>query len=317
MSPGSSGALRQVRQAAVRSPMPRRMRSRWPVSLAGRLMGCGVLAGMMMAGAVSLAARPLDDVTASKELRVILYDDNEPFSWLDNGTVRGIDADIARALAAKLGVEAKFDMRVQGERLDQDLRSNLLRGTFGGGAVGDVMMHVPVDRDYIQGRIADVVVSNPYFTQRVALGVAAGGPKAVDSFEVFKTDKVAVQLGTVADYFLMRFQGGALVDNVVHYVRPSQGVKKLVAGDATAVLGVQSSLEALLKPHAVALGLRWSTPPMPGLAKASWQLGMGFADRSRDLSYALGNALEALRAAGTVQEITASYGVSYIAPAIQ
>ena len=51
-------------------------------------------------------ARPLDDVVASKVLHVVLYDDNEPFSWSANGETRGIEVEIAKALAAKLGVEA-------------------------------------------------------------------------------------------------------------------------------------------------------------------------------------------------------------------
>lgn len=259
-------------------------------------------------------ARPLDDVLATKELRVIVYEDNEPFSWKDGGEPRGIDVELARALAGRLGVEAKIEFRAQGERVDQDLRTNLLRGTFGGGAVGDVMLHVPVDREYLYGRVSEIFVVNPYFLQRVALGSTSMRQGDVASFAAFKSEKIAVQLGTVSDYFLMRFEGGALVDNVVHYVWPSQGAKKIASGDAPAILGVQSSLEALLRPHAEQLKIRWSTPPMPGLARGSWQLGMGFAERSRDLSYALGKALSELAAEGKLAVITESYGVTYIAP---
>lgn len=268
-------------------------------------------------GSTAAEARPLDDVIASGELRVILYDENEPFSWSENGEIKGIDADLGRALAAKLGVAAKFELRMQGERLDQDLRTNLLRGTFGGGAVGDVMMHVPVDRTYVRERVAEVFVVNPYFQQRVALGLTAARPGEITSFDVFKSEKIIVQLGTVADYFLMRYDNGALVNNVLHYIRPPQAAKRIASGEVNAVLGVQSSLEALLQPDAERLRIRWSTPPMPGLTIGSWTLGMGFAERSKDLSYQLGNALQGLIADGTVAAITQKYGVTYVRPSVR
>jgi ABC-type amino acid transport substrate-binding protein len=274
----------------------------------------GFALGAGLAGAAR--ARPLDDVVAANELRVILYDENEPFSWTEGGEVGGIEVDLARALAAKLGVGVRIDLRMQGERLDQDLRTNLIRGTFGGGIVGDVMLHVPVDRTYVRERVEGVFVVNAYFQQRVALGLTRRfeGPSDVASFDAFRTRKIAVQLGTVADYFLMRLDGGALIDTVVHYVRPHQIVPRLVSGEVTAVLGVQSSLEALLAPHAGDLAMRWSTPPMPGLTTGSWSLGMGFFEPSKDLSYALGRAMRDLRTDGTVAAITARYGVSYVPP---
>jgi polar amino acid transport system substrate-binding protein len=270
-----------------------------------------VLTGVLALVGPSASARPLDDVVASKTLRVIAYDDNEPFSWTDKGVARGIDVDVARAIAAKLNVEAEIVLRMQAEKLDMDLRSNIVRGPLTGGGIGDVMMHVPVDQEYARN-IKGVVVGNAYFEQRVALAIDMAREGEIASFDVFKSEKVAVQLATVADYFLMRFDNGALVNNVTHYLRPTQAADKLLKKDAVAVFGVRSSLEALFLERGVAV--RWSNPPTPGLVRAKWVLGIAVDERSRDLSYAIGDVLKGLAADGTLKTLYAKYGVTYLPP---
>jgi polar amino acid transport system substrate-binding protein len=281
--------------------------------IGSRLTGLLALVFGLSAVAGNLAARPLDDVVASKSLRVIAYDDNEPFSWTEKGVARGIDVDVARAIAAKLNVEADVVLRMQAEKLDMDLRSNLLRGPLTGGGIGDVMLHVPVDQEYAR-TVKGVVVGNAYFEQRVALAIDQAREGEITSYDVFKNEKVAVQLGTVADYFLMRFDNGALVNNVTHYLRPAQAADKLLKNDATAVFGVQSSLEALFLERGVKV--RWSNPPTPGLVRAKWVLGIAVDEKSRDLSYAIGDILKGLAADGTLAAIYAKYGVTYLPPSM-
>jgi polar amino acid transport system substrate-binding protein len=281
-----------------------------PVAARLSLLVCLISAGLASTN-FECTARPLDDVQASKSLRVIAYDDNEPFSWTDKLEARGIDVDVARAVAAKLGVEAEIVLRMQAEKLDMDLRSNIVRGPLTGGGVGDVMMHVPVDQEYAR-TVKDVVVGHAYFEQRVALAVNGARKGDITSFDVFKTERVAVQLGTVADYFLMRYDNGALVNNVSHYLRPTQVVDKLAKSDAVAVYGVRSSLESMF--FGKGLNVTWSTPPSPGLVRSQWVLGLAVSDRSRDLGYAIGAILKDLAADGTLKGIYAKYGVTYLPP---
>lgn len=273
----------------------------------------GLLLAIVTAAAPA-AARPLDDVVASKVMRVILYEDNEPFSWDDKGEPRGIDVEIAKAVAAKLGVAAEVTLRMPGEQVDQDLRTNVLRGTFGGGIAGDVMFHVPVDREMGQ-RVREAVIGNAYFQQRVALAVHPERTGTIASFDVFKGEKVGVQIGTVSDYFLMRFEGGVLVDNVRHFIKPAQGVDRFIAKEALAILGVRSHMESLFA--ARGMTAQWQSPPMPGLARGDWVLGTAVNEQSRDLSYAIGAALAELTADGTLAAICAKYGVTYLAPAVR
>ena len=273
----------------------------------------GALIALLTLAAGPSWARPLDDVVASKVLRVILYEDNEPFSWDDKGEPRGIDVEIARALATRLGVAAEITLRMTGEQVDQDLRTNVVRGTFGGGIAGDVMLHVPVDRE-IGLRVREAVIGNAYFQQRIGLAVHPDRQGEIASFDVFKTEKIGVQLATVSDYFLMRFEGGALVDNISHYLKPKQGVDRFVSKETTAVLGVRSHMEAMLKARGQTA--KWLSPPMPGLTRADWVLGTAVNEQSRDLGYAIGTALTEMAADGTLVAICGMFGVTYLPPPV-
>lgn len=269
---------------------------------------------LVLAGAsAAVLARPLDDVVASKVLRVVLYEDNEPFSWDDKGEPRGIDVEIARGVAAKLGVQPEITLRMQGEQVDQDLRTNVVRGTFGGAIAADVMFHVPVDRE-VGLRVREAVIGNAYFQQRIGLAVQPDRAGEVASFDVYKSEKIGVQLATVSDYFLMRFADGALVNNISHYLKPKQGVDRFVSKETPSVLGVRSHMEAMLQ--ARGLTAKWLSPPMPGISRAEWVLGTAVNEQSRDLSYAIGAALSEMAANGTLAAICGKFGVTYLPPPV-
>jgi ABC-type amino acid transport substrate-binding protein len=259
-------------------------------------------------------ARPLDEVKAANLLRVVVYEDNRPFSWSENGTVRGIDADIGRALAAKLGVAAELIVRMPGEEVDDDLRANVWRGPLTGGPVGDVMLHVPIDRELVI-RNKEAVMGHPYFEERVAVAVDPARTGADPGFDVFRRERIAVQLGTVADYFLMFFEGGALRPSIVHFVKPRDGVTSFLKGEVAGLMGVRSQLEGLLRDAGGSAP--FAEPPMPGIVRSRWTVGIAVKENSRDLYYAVGNILAEMQASGELEKIFARYGVTYVAPPIK
>ena len=53
---------------------------------------------------------------------------------------------------------------------------------------------------------------------------------------------------------------------------------------------------------------------LTGLVKSRWELGGAVRSDSRDLGYAVGDALTALVEGGGLKEICARYGVTYSAP---
>jgi ABC-type amino acid transport substrate-binding protein len=265
-------------------------------------------------GAGAALARPLDEVLAAGELRAVAYLDNAPFSWDDNGTAKGIDVDLARALARELGVKADVILRMQGEKADDDLRVNVWKGPLTGGGVGDIMMHVPIDREFAL-RNKEAVLGNPYFQEQVVLAIHPELTGENPTFEVFKDRKVAVKLGTVADYFLMSYKEGALIENVVHHVKDAAGIEAFASKSVAALMGVRSTIEALLNDKGVKPAI--VRPDMDGIVRRDWIVGMAWKDNSRDLGYALAAALEKLKASGELEKIFASHGVSYIPPPLQ
>lgn len=281
--------------------------SRWHTLLAG-LLAAVVSAAALPRDAV---ARPLDEVVDSKTLRVVAYLDNAPFSWDDNGTPKGIDVDIGRAIARELGVEAEIILRMQGEKADDDLRVNVWKGPLTGGGVGDIQMHVPMDRDFAL-RNKEAVLGNPYFQERVALAIHPDMTGDNPSYSVFKTQKVGVQLATVADYFLMSYENGALIENVSHHVKPEAGAKEFAAREIAALMGVRSKIEALL----VELGVKpvIVEPEAQGIVRSNWVVGMAWKDNSRDLGYAIEAALQKIKTRGDLAAIFKAYGVSYTPP---
>jgi ABC-type amino acid transport substrate-binding protein len=259
-------------------------------------------------------ARPLDDVVATKSLRVIAYLDNAPFSWEDDGKLKGIDVEIARAIARELGVEAEVILRMQGENADDDLRGNVWRGPLTGGGVGDIMMHVPVDREFAL-RNKEAVIGNPYFQERVAVAIHPEMTGDKPTFNVFKDKKISVQIGTVSDYFLMTYQDGALIDNIAHHVKPAVGAKEFIGRETAAWMGVRSAIEALLREQGEKA--TFVEPPMDGIVRSKWIIGMAWKENSRDLGYAIEAALEKIKSSGEMDRIFQSYGVTYAAPPVE
>ncbi len=274
--------------------------------------------GWLAIGLAALAssaanARPLDEVTEAKSLRVIAYYDNAPFSWEDGGKTKGIDVDLARAIARELGVDSEVLLRVQGEKEDDDLRANVWKGPLTGGGVGDIMMHVPVDKDFAL-RNKEAVIGNPYYQERVAVAIHPELTGDNPTFDVFKDKQISVQIGTVADYFLMTYQDGVLIDKIAHHVKPDAGAKEFVAKESAAWMGVRSAIEAKL--HDNGQKATFVEPSMDGIVRSKWIVGMAWKENSRDLGYAIEAALEKIRSSGELERIFASYGVSYTAPPI-
>lgn len=274
-------------------------------------LSCALFGVLAIVAAPAADARPLDDVVASKVLKIAVYEDNAPFSWSADGVAKGVDVDFGKAIARELGVEAEFILRMQGEEVDDDLRANVWKGPLTGGGVGDVMLHVPTDRELAM-RNKEAVIGNPYFLETIALAIH---PKRVPkdmTFDVFKTEKVGVKLGTVSDYFLMTFEKGALINNVAHHIKGSKGVQEFLSGETAALMGVRSEIEGLF--HDAGASAQFITPPMDGIFRTQWTVGTAVNEKSRDLSYAIGAAIEKLKASGEMAKIFAKHGVTFLPP---
>jgi polar amino acid transport system substrate-binding protein len=260
------------------------------------------------AGVSAVPAASLEEVRRDGHLRVAVYRDFTPFA--DDG--KGIDVEVAKALAAKLGVAADVKAYPEADDVDGDLRNIVWRGHhLWRERLADVMMHVPVDPHVIQ-KNDKVRIFAPYFRERLVVARNRARIPQLPTLQIFTTEKIGVEAETLEDRYLVGSFGGLLRDNVVHYKSLNEAAAALLRGDVSAVMGRQTILEAALGKEASRFEI--TAAPAPGIATTGWELGLAVKADYPDLAEALSKAMADLLRDGTVERIFASRGLSYRAP---
>lgn len=273
-----------------------------------------VLAGLAVLAASDAAARPLDEVTASGQLRVALYSDNAPFSDLHDGKPIGIDVDVAQAVARALKLDLDLRLVDAGENVDGDFRLNLWKGDLAGSPLADVLLHVPNDK-LLGIRNEQVFLVRPYFAQQLAFAWRRDAMESFDSFTDIEGQSVAVEGASASDMQLLTAEGGRYRGSVKHFRSLDEATKAFLAGETTILAGTQSGIEAaLFAAKASPADYPVKVLTLGGLTKSRWDLGVAVRADSRDLGYAIGDALGGLIEDGTLKQICAKYGVTYTAP---
>ena len=276
------------------------------------LAACGLLLALRFQP--EAAARPLDQVVADGTLRVAVYGDNAPFSDEVKGKPQGIDGDLARAIAETLKV--KLDLRVvdAGENVDGDLRLNLWRGDLAGTPLADLMLHVPTDRQ-LALRNDQVFFTAPYLEQEIAFAYRKDALEGFDRLDDIGDRSVALEGTSAADLMLLTAQGGRFRPNLKHYKSFEEAAKAYLTGEAPILAGTRAAIEAALSAaRAPKDDNPIATVPSTGLVKTRWEIGGAVRTDSRDLAYAVGDAITALKANGRLKAICETYGVSYTPP---
>ena len=88
----------------------------------------------------------MDAIHKRGRLKVAVYNNFPPYS--DAG--KGIDVELGRALAARLGLQAEIIGFQAGEDMGDDLRNMVWKGHYLRGEPADVMLRVPVDPKFAQ-----------------------------------------------------------------------------------------------------------------------------------------------------------------------
>lgn len=255
-------------------------------------------------------ARPLDKVTGSKSLVVAVYRDFAPWSFEENGEAKGIDVEIARLLAQRLGVEPKFLVRMAGEDVDGDLRANVWRGDIVDRIMADVMLHVPVDPD-LAHKTDMVMITGAYAQERMAIAL---DPEAVPvkSWPAFRTRRLTVELDSTADIWLSAAYGGVLGPRLDRGRTFADAVERFRSGAADALAAPRAQAEwAVRVSGRRAVVEEW---PMPGIVRTSWPIGVAVRFDSRDLGYELEQQLGAMAEDGSLKAIHDRYGVTWLPP---
>jgi ABC-type amino acid transport substrate-binding protein len=254
------------------------------------------------------AARPLDEVRDSGTIRIAVYRDFAPFSEVHDGRFEGVDVDIGRALAERLGVAVEFMPVTAGESVDDDLRNAVWKGHYLGGGVADVMLHVPVDRRFAMRNKLVAIFGAYARMDTVAAAGAEGASSALDP-DAIGDGRIGVELATLADAYLLTAHAGALRDNVVHYPSTVAAAEALARGEVDIAVGTRAEIEAGIKERRSAFTL--APVEIPG---SSWLIGAAVDEHSRDLGYAAADVLAELVEGGAGAEAFAARSLSYLPP---
>ena len=269
------------------------------------------LAALPLAASLPARADALARIRQQGRLRVAVYKDFAPYS-LAGG--KGIDADLGRALAARLGVAADIVAYTADEDMSDDLRNMVWKGHYLGTQPADVMLHVPVDRKLAAAN-DKVRIFAPYHRETLALARHPGrvaqpaqGSAAV-ALEVFTREKIGVETATLADAFLLSVLNGRLREQVVHFKSVGAAAAALADGQIAAVLAPRGELEAAVAGRSE---LVLDVFRLPELPTDGWPLGMAVKVEETELADALAAALAELKQDGTLAAIFARYGITHL-----
>ncbi|GHA42500.1 amino acid ABC transporter substrate-binding protein [Amylibacter ulvae] len=256
-----------------------------------------------------IVGQSLDDIIERGWMMFAVYEDYAPYSWMKDGSLVGIDVDLGRLIAQDLGVEARFFQTAADENVDADLRNNVWRGKLISGQIANVMMHVPYDHE-LGCRNEQVVLTGQYFNEKIAIAYRDdvypdGGPTPA----YFRYDKVGVENDTLADFYLASIANGLMVPNMVRFDHIDDAMAALRDKQVAAVTGPIGQLE-----HGLVDGLSVHQPPLVGLAKSQWTLGVAVRHNWRPLGYTVDDAIRAAVNDGRMADIFASYGLQFNPP---
>lgn len=257
------------------------------------------------------AAAPLDKVMQKGSLRIAVYRDNPPWSWRRDGTLVGIDVDLGRVLAEKLGVRAEFMELTADENMDDDLRNAVWKGSILGEPVADIMMHVPHDREFgLRNDMA--VLTAPYHRESFALACDPARTDCRGALTDMAGSPLAVETDSVPDFYLTGAFGGRLRGDVVHHLTAAAAMADLITGQAAAAMATLAQVELGLGDAGRTLVVRRG--PFPGLAKQGWDIGIAVKTDSRDLGYRLEDVMAGLLADGSIAAIFTAHAITHVPP---
>jgi len=273
------------------------------------------LATLGAAGAALLLPRagwaaPLEKVKEAGTLRVGLYANNRPWSWDDAGVVRGIDADIARAVAEELGVKTDLALFTADEDVSDDLRNVVWRGGLLGFRPCDIMMHVPFDRKFMADQ-DQVLVLAPYYREAFGAICAADSGRDCEAVPtVFRGRRVAAELDSIPDFYLLGSFGGVLRPDLEHYPTGFDAAAAVQSGKADFAVATRAQIDAAIAAEPEG-GAKRRQGPLPAMLSPGWDIGIAVKENSRSLGFAIEDAMGKIAEDGRLAAIFARYGTEW------
>ncbi len=266
----------------------------------------------LLVAALPLQAATLNDVKAKGALSVSLYKDFPPYSAITNGQAIGIDVDIAKAIAKKLGLESQIRLVGADEDVEGDLRNNIWKGHYLGGGVTDIMMHMPVDNAFAE-KVDKVKFIAPYQLENIVFAFDTNRVGKQPTLANFTSEPIGVEVDTLSDLYLLQALQGQVSKNIRHYENLSKAAVALKNGEISGIMGPRGELEGVLSNRPANIQIQGLITP--GLSRSNWAMGIAVKADNPELATAVNNAMADLVRDGTIQTIFSQYRITYNPPA--
>lgn len=255
---------------------------------------------------VAPAHADMEKITQSGILKVAVYDNLLPFS--DKG--RGIDVDIAEALAKKVGLKLSVLPFPADENLGDDLRNMVWKGHYLGYGPADVMMHVPIDKMLVSQN-PQVEIFAPYYTDTVRMARSVAAVPQYDGLSSMAGKKIGVEKISISAMVLLGEENGRYTSGVKIYPSGVEALEKMKAGEVDGVLANRSEIESVLRDDPL---FESSEVAFQRLPKKGWTVGMAVKKDNLQLAKVLQEAMDGMVASGEMTAIFAKYGVKSVKP---
>jgi ABC-type amino acid transport substrate-binding protein len=241
-------------------------------------------------------ATPLERVRERGALTVGIYQDMPPF----HAGGKGIDVELAQALAESLGVRLSLLPFHADENMADDLRHMVWRGHYLGYGPADVLLHVPVDRPLMEAN-PQVAILSPYCRERVAIARRLDRVPRLDTLSQLADGRVAVPGQSLAGWLMIGADSGAYRNQLItQWKDGTEAARALLRDEVVAAAGLASELEAVLRGDA-----RFEIAPLPSprAPRDGWAVGMAVKRASTELAQALQRAVNELATNGRLAQI--------------
>jgi ABC-type amino acid transport substrate-binding protein len=265
-------------------------------------------------------ARSIEDIKASGEIIIAVYEDFPPYSFIENGVEKGIDIELGKKVAKSLDVKPVWYFTGFDENLAADLRNTIWRGNRIHKNKADLMFRIPYDYDYLRmtdkstGELENerVTIKGPYQSEKWIIATNKKVIPKINTLGIFVYQTIGVEVDMLPDLHLSGFARGALQKNIKHYMNFNTLIKDFKDGKIDAVAGLKSQIEYLLdyKNNKDKYYLTENIPQM----KSQWDLATAVDSSYRALSYHIDGVIEEAYKNNEIKEIFDVFNVEYIPP---
>ncbi|MDO6443650.1 ABC transporter substrate-binding protein [Marinobacter sp. 2_MG-2023] len=267
------------------------------------------------------AERTYDIILESGYLKVGVYQNFPPYSYMADGEPQGIDVELGKRIAAEMGVEFKVHWIVPDENLGDDLRNNVWKGHYlAKRRLADVMMRVPYDKKYayMQDSTGEymneqVVLFGPYQQETWQIAYNPQKMESVDTIAMFQYHPIGVEIDTLPDFYLTSGLNGRIRDKVRHYANVQEAFGAMRDGQVSAVMGMRAEIDHELAKKENS-NFKAAGNGFPGIGKQVWDVGMAIKHTHRQLGYALEEIIGTLVKSGDLDTLFAEQRLRYSLP---